>query len=106
MSTTYIIDRVNDSAVRFKGERIAHVSSFEGIRAQETGRWTELSAYKTDTGRYVLVITGKSNHKNEVDLNRVFVENRVEDLKRHLFPNMLSKSLFRDLGIEDVDDID
>lgn len=103
--TTYTISRTDDADLQFDGELLSFVSSQSGNRAKASGRWTELAVYKTNSGKYVLVTTGKSNHKNEVDLNKVQVEDTLEALVAHLLPNRLSKSLISDLGLVVVETI-
>jgi len=97
---TYIIDQTDAPAVEFTGERIAFVSSEEGTRARNSGRWTELAVYKTNTRKYVLVISGKSRRPGERDLNQIHVERDLKDLLPYLFDNLLSKSLIDQLGVQ------
>jgi hypothetical protein len=43
--------------VRFTGHRLAHTSS---RRTDDAPRWTELSIYRTVSGKYIMVTEGKS----------------------------------------------
>jgi hypothetical protein len=52
-----------DRTLRIEGQQLAHASSRQG----QAPRWTELTLFRTDSGRYVLAGVGKSAVPGEVD---------------------------------------
>jgi len=66
------LQRNNEPDLEFTGEEIARSSS---RREQDQPRWTELVAYKTESGKWVLQIIGKSALPGESERSEVKVFN-------------------------------
>lgn len=67
--TEITIDRDGDLPIRFSGELIAEVDSNQ----QGKLRWTQLSAYRTSTGKYVLHEEGLTEVAGEGDRSSAIV---------------------------------
>lgn len=67
--TEMTIDRDGDLPIRFTGELIAEVDSHEPGKL----RWTELSAYRTSKGAYVLHEEGLTDVEGEADRSSAIV---------------------------------
>ena len=66
-----IVQRDGDLDLRFCGERIAHVSSSDNGARQDysgdTGRWCELTLYRTAGGKYICQQVGRTRWLGEQD---------------------------------------
>lgn len=61
--TEFRINRDNNAVLTFEGVVLATTSS----RRAGQNRWTELTLYKTDSGKYVIESIGKSDLDGETD---------------------------------------
>lgn len=52
--------RSGDQTLRFDGEPLSRASSEHGYRGERKPRWTEITIYRTDDGKYVVSKIGKS----------------------------------------------
>lgn len=102
----FVLKRHCKPSLWFDGEKLGFVSSadFEGGGA--SGRWTELTLYKTDTGRYVCYMVGCSSWPNERDIITDFSCDTVEEVIGFFGHRWLAKELYSIADIEDVFDIE
>ena len=101
---TILIQTDTGSDLRFKGHEIAHVSS-EKPDGPSSIRWTELTLYKTDSGKYVVQRVGVSLADGENDKTAAYVCDDHEAIKKVLAYGWLSKLLYDQAGIDIIEDI-
>lgn len=65
------LQRTNEPDLEFDGEELARSTS---RRDHDQPRWTELVAYKTDRGKWVLNVIGKSAIPGETERSNVAIE--------------------------------
>jgi hypothetical protein len=68
-----------DQRVRFDGTELAHTSSEHGLRGARKSRWTEITVYRTDDGKYVINKVGKSRMVHH-DLDCNVLRNNTDPL--------------------------
>ena len=100
-----IVERDDNTDLRFLGAEIAHVTS-EKPDGPSSKRWTELTLYKTDSGKYVVHKVGVSLLDGENDKHSGFVCDTTADVVAELgFEGWLSKNLYDAAGIDVIEDI-
>lgn len=101
---TITLTRDDDRDVRFSGDEIASVSSWEhsGPRNQ---RWTNLSLYRTASGKLVCDEVGKSLWRGEHDRNQVHIADTEGQLIESVGTGWLAKDLYDEAGIDHAEEI-
>ena len=56
---SYVVRRDGEKDLRFTGELLADASSHEHS-GSNSNRWTEMTVYKTESGKYVVEIIGRT----------------------------------------------
>lgn len=105
---SYTIKRDNLPDVKFTGGLIGNASSRND---KSIGRWTELLAYITESGKLVLVTVGASVWEGET--HRYTVEIIPADMKdiqrtaliKHFGHGWLAKALYNNMNIADEEEI-
>jgi hypothetical protein len=102
---TITIERDNEPALRFTGEKIAEVSSrhFEGPRSS---RWTELTLYRTAKGRLICEQVGKSLWVGESNRRKAAIADNADEVLAFFGFGWLAKDLYDAAGIDAAQDID
>lgn len=95
------IARDNEPDLVFDGEQIASVTS-KG-RSRDTGRWTKLELYKTESGKFICVEIGCTQWEGERTRNRAVVVELEHDIQDFFGFGWLAKELYADAGIEAVE---
>ena len=101
---TILIQTDTGSDLRFKGYEIGHVSS-EKPDGPSSIRWTEITLYKTESGKYVVERVGMSVADGENNKIAAYVCDDHEAIKKVLAFGWLSKLLYDQAGIEIIQDI-
>jgi hypothetical protein len=95
--------------VRFEGDRLAFVSSCDAER--RTPRWTEISVFRTQAGRLVAWVVGRTTVEGERDRSQVYVCDTKEALQDALARDnggrlgSLSKDVLGGAGLACVEDV-
>ncbi len=97
----YTIVRDNDRDLRFTGEIVATVASPE-----KTGRWTELTLYRTAAGKYVAQEVGRTKWEREHDRYAATVCETQSDVLAAFGTGWLAKQMYDAAGIECVETVD
>lgn len=104
MTKDYVIEPTNGSpALKFTGELVASASS----ERNNSFKWTELEAYKTNGGKWVIVVIGAVNEGAEPHLKRlveahVFDANQTDRLTSKIGYGRLARKLYERMGINTV----
>jgi len=107
----YIVQRSNAADLRFNGEIVAHTessannasgSSYSG----QTGRWSELTLYKTAGGKYVCAQIGRTQWQGEHDRYSGDVCETVQDVIAFFGHGWLAKDLYEIAEIEDIEEVE
>ena len=101
---SFVLERDNGPDISFNGEHLSFVSS-EG-KSRDPARWTELSLYRTKSGRFVCEEVGMTLQERERDRHRVEVVELEEDVQEFFGHGWLAKELYTEAGIEAVEFID
>jgi hypothetical protein len=97
---------INDSALnlRFTGEIIATAVSSPEILdsnySRSSGRWIELTLYRTKGGKYVCHERGCTQFKGEHERNRAIVCETQDGVIDVFGAGWLAKELYKDAGID------
>jgi hypothetical protein len=106
----YVLKRDGEADVRFTGERIAEASSSaersRGDYSGTTGRWTELSLYRTKGGKYVCHSVGRTQWQGEHDRYATEVCNSEAAVVNYLGHGWLAKELYAEAGIDAAEEIE
>lgn len=105
------LDVDNAPNIRFQGELIGSASSSANNAAGssysgETGRWAELSLYKTQGGKFVAHKIGRTQWQGERDRFSAQVCENEADVIAFFGHRWLAKELYEDAGISDAVTID
>lgn len=108
---TFTIKRDNEPDLRLSGEIIGHAASSANNAAGsrysgQTGRWTELTLYKTAGGKYVCEQVGRTQWQGERDRFSGAVCETIEEVIEFFGHRWLAKELYAEAGINDVVEID
>lgn len=101
---TIIVQRDNDTDIRFNGEEIASVSSKSAYN--DGGRWTVLKLWKTKGGKFICQSIGRTQWQGETDRFSAAIaddEAGVIDFFKH---GRLAKELYSEANIDDVQSVD
>ncbi|WP_028492726.1 hypothetical protein [Thioalkalivibrio sp. ALE19] len=101
----------NQPDIRFTGERIAHAASTDNNAhgtsySGQTGRWTELSLYRTRGGKFVCHQIGRTRWQGEQDRFSGKVCETEDEVIGFFGHRWLAKELYEDAGMEDVVEVD
>lgn len=90
----------NDGAadVKFIGELLAGASS----RDNNSSRWTELSLYRTQKGRFVCHSVGVTLWDDETNRSDVQVCKTEAEVKNYFGQGRLAKELYKEANIENI----
>lgn len=105
MNTDHRIRRDGERDLKFKGERIAFVSSKYGPAGQRD-RWRELSLYRTAKGRYVTSDVFRTCWMGERDTHEARVFDHLEDIVDYLGMDDLTKDLYEAADIDAAETIE
>ena len=104
------LDRDNAPNLKFRGEKIASVSSSDnnasGSYSGSTGRWTTLRLYKTAGGKFVCNTIGHTRWQGEQRRDAASVCATEAEVIQYFGHGWLAKELYVDAGIEDVESVD
>lgn len=112
MDNQHIIPRDGTTPLRFTGIELGHADSFEPGKQ----RWSELTLYRTDTGKYVVHGEGVTDVPGEDNRNWAAVCDNPEDVLKSLYrvndkgthyltrmaQDLLDQAAAKDLGIDQV----
>lgn len=101
----------NEPNLRFTGEEIASAASTDNNAAGssysgQTGRWTELSLYRTKGGKYVCHQVGRTCWQGERDRYSGAVCETLDEVKAFFGHRWLAKELYAEAGISDAIDVE
>ena len=101
---TLIVTRDNEPDLRFTGIEIAYESS-KKPDGPSSSRWTEITLYRTDSGKYVVERRALTIHQGESDKHEGFVCDDHQGIIDVLGHGWVSKSIYDQAGIDAVEDI-
>lgn len=84
--------------IRFTGEFRAKATSHRN----NAWRWTELHAYETEGGNWIVHEIGKTTIEGEVEFHTVHVFGSTDDLTRYFGFTKLAMKLYDRLGIDAI----
>lgn len=102
----------NDNApdIRFTGELMARVKSSPAQAhpsySNNTGRWTELELYKTQTGKFVCLEIGCTQWQGEHNRYKSKACNSVEEVTQFFGHGWLAKELYERANLDTAIDLD
>lgn len=101
----------NAPSVRFTGELVASVSSSDNQAmgssySGQTGRWTELSLYKTKGGKFICHQVGRTRWQGERDRFSAKVCETLVEVKEFFGHRWLAKALYAEAGIDDAVEVE
>ena len=104
---TITIKRDNDADLRFAGEVVADASSVHEMRTgKSTGRWCELTLYRTRGGRYVCAQIGHTQWEGERKRHTAAVCDDEAAVIEFFGHGWLAKDLYKAAGIVDALDVE
>lgn len=108
---TFTLENDNAPSMRFSGQLIAHVSSTDNQAnssrySGQTGRWTELSLYKTQGGKFVCHQIGRTIWDGERDRFSGKVCVTLSEIKDFFGHRWLAKDLYSIADIEGAIEVD
>lgn len=101
---TIEVKRDNDADLRFEGEEIATVPSFEG--KPEKGANRKLTLYRTKAGKLVCAETDRSSSAFNHPRYAAFIASDDTDMVAQLGYGFLAKDLYASAGIDCAETID
>lgn len=75
--TAFTVERTGDVPLAFEGDLLADRSS----RVSGNTRWTEVRIYRTESGKFVTEMVGRSIRKGEVDRRTVVVHDDTDTIR-------------------------
>jgi hypothetical protein len=100
----FTVQRDNEPDLRFKGESIGYAQSNDdsayGNYSGETGRWTELTLYKTIGGKYICEQVGRTRWQGERDRYSAAVCETLDDVFEFFGHRWLAKILYKRAELE------
>lgn len=94
---TYTLKRDDARDITFTGAEIASASS-KG-RSRETGRWTEITLYRTAGGKYICETVGHTQWEGEKIRHSVEVVDSLEAVPDIFGAGWLAKELYAEGGV-------
>lgn len=104
MDTDYqqhTIKRDGDRDIKIKGEIVGEAASRE-----ETGRWAELTLYRTAGGRYVCQQIGRTIWEGEHDRHSAAVCYTTEEVVGFFGVGWLAKQIYDSAGIDAAEEVE
>lgn len=107
----YIVIRDNAADLKFNGEIVAHTESSANnasgsAYSGQTGRWSELTLYKTAGGKFVCEQVGRTQWQGEHDrFSGAVCENETEVIA-FFGHGWLAKELYEFASIEDIQEVE
>lgn len=86
--------------LQFEGEMLCNVST----REPGQSRWTEIHIYKTNTGRWVTEVLGRSNVYHEHDIISAVVSNTPKELRDSLLRTKDGRTFMSDIAFEALEE--
>jgi hypothetical protein len=109
-SEEIIVRRDNERDLRFTGTRIAaRSSSPDKARPNYSGspgRWSELTLYKTEGGKWVAAKVGHTQWQGEKDRFSAAVCDTPQAVVDFFGANWLAKELYEEAGLDAAEDVD
>lgn len=103
--TEIIVKRDGQKDLKFKGKLLASVSS-RWVAGQEQTRWTEITVYQTESGRYVIAWEHITLWQGEENRYRAEVCGRVAEVTAELMEdNPEGQAYFSDLAKELISEL-
>ncbi|WP_150139439.1 hypothetical protein [Candidatus Enterovibrio escicola] len=108
---TFTLDIDNAPNVLFTGELVANTASSDNQAIgssynDQTGRWTELSLYKTKGGKFICHQVARTRRQDERDHFSGKVCETLEAVKEFFGHRWLSKELYAKASIDDVVEVE
>ena len=100
----HLVTRDGEADLRFTGVKLAHESSRKPD-GPSNSRWTEITLYRTDSGKYVVERVAISVWEGENDKLEGFVCDDHQAVIDVLGHGWVSKEIYNQAGIEAVEDI-
>lgn len=101
---TETIERNGKPDLQFNGERVASTSNSpdrgHSDWSGETGRWTALSLYRTDSGKYVCHRVERTQWQGERDTHTAAVCDSVDGVREFFGYSDLAKEIYHEAGIQ------
>lgn len=103
--TEYSIERDNERALKFKGEILASAASsanqaMGSSYSGSTGRWKELTLYKTQAGKFICEQVECTQWQGERNRHKGAVCDSVEQVIEFFGSGWLAKELYESAGID------
>lgn len=103
---SFTLEIDNQPSVHFTGELMGQSSSSDNQAmgrsySGETGRWTELTLYKTKGGKYICHQVGRTRWQGERDRFSGNVCETIDEVKEFFGHRWLAKELYENAGISD-----
>lgn len=106
----YIIPRDYDRSISFTGTELASVKSQpdQGVSnySGSTGRWIELTLYRTTGGKYICERVGRTQWQGEHNRHEAIVCDTHDEIVKFLGLGWLSKQLYDAANINYVESVD
>lgn len=106
----YTVKRDGERDIKFTGEQIAAASSSDnnasGSYSGSPGRWTELSLYRTQAGKYICEQIGRTCWEGEKDRFSAEVCETVDQVVEFFGHGWLAKELYEDADIDAAEEIE
>lgn len=100
----------DDLDIKFNGEKIASVSSHDLKAAHPNPkgpeRWTDLSLYRSEGGKFICEQIGRTRRPGEVDRHSSAIHETEEGVIGFFGTGWLAKKLYKAAGIEAVQTVD
>ena len=93
----YEVERDGDLNIKFTGHKIGFASSHDN---DSVGRWTELTLYKTQGGKFICEQIGYTRWDGERNFHSGAVCNDADAVIEFLGTGWLAKEVYADAGID------
>ena len=98
------LPRDGQKDIKLRGVELSEVSS-KWHRGEAQNRWTEISLYKSCSGKLVAYVCGRTQWQGEQDRHAVHVCETQEELINDLGTGWLAKEAYEEAGIECVEEV-
>ena len=104
---TFTLKITKGPSVKFKGTKIGFSCTTDqrgaGIYSHETGRWEELSLYRTESGKFICYRIEKTKWVGESNYYSHKVCTTHEEIIDYFGQDEVASELYRDANIENVE---
>jgi len=100
----FVVERDDDTDLKFRGYELATATSRDSLK--DRGRWLDLVLYQTVGGKYVCSKTEITRWQGERDRHYVLVCSEDAEVKEFFGQGWLSKELYANAGIKNIEVID